>query len=129
MNISPQYRAWANIIDAEGLNKHLEKKLQDDFYRKVEQSQGHYLAGERQFEAEDYKGAIKEYDLALQFAPKDRRIQNARKKAVLEIIKNTVKEQSEQAIERLELGDTLSARHEIQEILTVIPTEPILISQ
>ncbi len=72
---------------------------------------------------------MREYDSALRLTPKNPKITDARNAVVLEIAKESVREQSEQAIIRLETGDTVSARHEIQKILTIIPSEPILISR
>ena len=46
----------------------------------------------------------------------------------MERAKKSVREQSDHAIRMLEIGDTLSARYEIQKMLTTIPKEPMLIS-
>ncbi len=126
--IDPRYREWTTALEAESLNRQLEAKSHDEFYQRVGKSQEHYLRGKRFFKDEDYEGALKEYDQALYFAPGNPRIIDARKAVILEKAKESIREQSEQAIRRLEVGDTLSARHEIQKILTTIPKEPMLIS-
>ncbi len=128
IKIDPGYRDWIASLEAEAFNRQLEAKSQDEFYRRVEQSQEHYLRGNTFVKELKYEDAIKEYDQALYFAPNNPNIIDARKMALLEIAKKSVREQSEQAIRRLETGDTLSARHEIQKILTTIPEEPIMIS-
>ena len=71
---------------------------------------------------------MREYDSALHLTPKNPKITDARNAVILEKAKESVREQSKQAIMRLETGDTVSARHEIQKILTTIPKEPILTS-
>ena len=128
LKIDPKYREWAMALEADILNKQLEAKSHEEFYQRVKRGQEHYRRGNGLFEDENYEEALKEYDQALHLSPKNPKIIDARKKTLLEIVKKNVKEQSEQAIKRLETGDTLSARHEIQKMLTTIPKEPILIS-
>ncbi len=128
IKIDPQYRDWVASLEAASLNKQLEAKSHEEFYQNVEKGQEHYRRGKVHFRKEEYEKALEEYDNALYFSPKDPRTIDARKKVLLEIAKKSVKEQSEQAIRRLEVGDTLSARHEIQKMLTTIPKEPIMVS-
>ena len=126
--IKPEYQEWIQSREAVSLNNQLVAKSRDEFFQRVQRGQEHYKKGESFFEEGKYKEAMKEYDAALNFTPKNPKFTNARKKAILEIAKESIKENSEQAIKRLELGDTLSARHEIQKILTTIPEEPMLTS-
>ncbi|MBN1870313.1 MAG: tetratricopeptide repeat protein [Candidatus Omnitrophica bacterium] len=128
VNIDPKYRDWAVALEADSLNKQLEAKSHEEFYQRVKQGQEHYQRGNDFFKHGNYEDALKEYEQALRLSPKNPQIIDAHKKTRLEISKKNVKEQSEQAIMRLEVGDTLSARHEIQKMLTTIPEEPILIS-
>ncbi len=128
VKIDPQYRQWAMAIEANLLNKELEAKALAEFHQRVNRGQEHYRRGNDLFEEKKYKEALSEYDQVLHLSPKNSKAIEARKKTLLEILKINVKEQSEQAIRRLETGDTLSARHEIQKMLTTIPEEPILIS-
>lgn len=127
LKISPDYRGWVTSLEADSLNKQLAAKSRDKFYQNVKRSQEHYRKGEGLFKKGSYREAMNEYDQALLLAPGNPQIVNARKKVILEMAKESVREQSEQAIKRLEAGDTVSARHEIQKMLTTIPEEPILI--
>lgn len=129
LRIAPEYKAWILSLEADSLNRQLEEKNRNEFYERVKRSHEHYYKGEQLFKENQYEKAMNEYNQALRFAPKDPRIINARKKIILEKAKESVREQSEQAIKRLEEGDTVSARYEIQELLTKIPNEPILISR
>jgi len=129
IKINPEYQQWTQSLEAETLNKQLAAKSRDEFYQRVQRSQEYYERGKKLFEDDQYNEAIKEYDSALRLTPKNPKIKDARNKVVLEIAKENVRELSQQAIERLETGDTVSARHDIQKILTTIPSEPILISR
>jgi len=126
LKLKPEYLGWVKSLEAESLNKHLVAKSRDEFYQRVKRSLEHYEKGEKYFEQRKYEEAMKEYDLALNFTPKNPKVINARKKVILEIAKESVRENSEQAIRRLETGDTVSARHDIQKILTMIPEEPVI---
>ncbi len=128
LKIDPLYREWTASLEAASLNQQLEAKSRDEFFQRVKRSQEHYQRGEAYFKNDEYEKAVEEYDQALYFAPKNPKTIDARKLALLEIAKKSVKEQSEQALKRLEVGDTLSARHEIQKMLTTIPKEPMLVS-
>ena len=63
------------------------------------------------------------------YAIRNPNITNARNMVLLEQAKESVRKQSDMAIRNLNVGDTLSARLEIQKILATIPDKPILISQ
>jgi len=129
LKIDPGYREWIMRLEADSLNAQLEAKSYEEFYEGIKKSQEHYLMGRNLFQKGDYEAALKEYDYALHWTPKNPKVIEARRKTVLEIAKQDVKEQSKEALRRLEVGDTLSARHEIQKILTTIPKEPISISR
>lgn len=128
LKIDPSYRQWAMSLEAAVLDKQIQAKSQEEFYRRVKSSQEHYQRGSNLFDDENYEGALKEYNHALHYAPKNPVVIEARKRALIEISKKNVREQSEQAIKRLETGDTLAARYEIQKMLATIPDEPILLS-
>lgn len=129
LKISPEYRHWANALEAESLDKQLVAKSRDEFYQNVLRSQEYYERGKKLFDDGKYNEAMREYDSALRLTPKNPKVTDARNAVILEIAKESIREQAEQAIKRLETGDTVSARHEIQKILTTIPSEPILISR
>jgi len=128
IKISPKYQQWAQHREADSLNRQLAAKSRNEFYQRVQQSQEYYDRGKKLFEDSKYKQAMNEYDSALRLTPQNPKVKNARNEVILELAKESVREQSKQAIERLETGDTVSARHEIQKILTMIPSEPILLS-
>jgi Flp pilus assembly protein TadD len=129
VRIKPEYRTWARSVEAESLSNELAAQQKDAFYKRVERSQQHYLKGEGLFEKGRFKEAMTEYNIAIELAPRNPKISDARKSAFIEITKEKIREQSEQAIKMLEAGDTVSARIEIQKMLTVIPKEPILSSR
>lgn len=129
IKLDPNYKEWAMALEADSLSAQLETKSYEEFYESVKRSQEHYHRGEDLFKDGDYEEAMKEYNHALYWAPGSPKVIVAQEKTILEITKESIKNQSELAIRRLEAGDTLSARHEIQKILTTIPEEPILISR
>jgi tetratricopeptide (TPR) repeat protein len=128
IKVDPRYQEWVASLEAVSLNRQLEAKSHDEFYQRVKRSQEHFQRGDKYFKEKEYDKSVEEYDQALYFAPDNPKIIDARKMALLEIAKKSVKEQSEHALRRLEAGDTLSARHEIQKMLTTIPNEPMLVS-
>jgi Flp pilus assembly protein TadD len=129
IKLRPEYKGWVASIEGEALNRQIVDQSRQAFYQTVQKSQEHYRRGQELFDDGNYRGALQEYDRAIGLTPKNPKIIDARKRVMLEMAKASVREQSKEAIRRLELGDTVSARHEIQKILTTIPEEPILISQ
>jgi tetratricopeptide (TPR) repeat protein len=129
LKMSPEYYPWALSLEADSLNKELVTKSRNEFNMRVQQSQEYHERGKQLFNDGQYKEALREYNSALSLTPNNPKIKDARNKVILELAKESVREQSEQAIIRLETGDTVSARHEIQKILTTIPSEPMLISR
>ena len=127
--MSPEYADWARSLEAETLNRKLVAKSRQEFQERIVRSQEHLANGERHFHKKEYEEAMNEFDLALQLTPDNPKVQEARDKTLLEIAKDSVRERSQDALKRLETGDTVSARHEIQRILTSIPDKPILISR
>lgn len=129
VRMNPEYADWARSMEAEALDRKLVAKSRQEFQERMVRSQEHLAKGERHFHNKEYEEAISEYDLALQLTPDNPKVQEARDRALLEIAKDSVRERSQDALKRLETGDTVSARHEIQRILTSIPDKPILISR
>jgi tetratricopeptide (TPR) repeat protein len=129
IRIDPQYADWAHTLEAEALNRTLVAKSREEFQQSMVRSQEHFKKGEQHFHNKEYEEAMKEYDLALQLTPENPKVEEARDRTVLEMAKESVRERSKDALKRLETGDTISARYEIQRILTAIPDKPILISQ
>ena len=129
LKIRPDYADWVNSLDAASLNQDLVERSRDEFYHRVKRSQEHLQKGQDLYAKGKFSEAIQEYDSAMQLAPQNPKIMNERNKALLDIAKESVREQSQLAIRRLEAGDTVAARHEIEKILATIPNKPILISQ
>jgi len=129
LKLKPEYQSWARDLEASALSSELIAKSKDEFYERVERSQQHFQKGEQLFNQDLFEEAMTEFNRAIQLAPNNPKIQDARKRTLIELTKEKINSQSEQAIKMLEAGDTSSARHEIQKILTAIPEEPLLISR
>ena len=129
IRINPEYGDWARSLEAEALNRKLVAKSREEFQERMVRSQEHLAKGEKHYYNKEYEEAMHEYDLALQLTPDNPRVQEARDRVLLEIAKDSIRERSKDALKRLETGDTISARQEIQSILTSIPDKPILISR
>jgi tetratricopeptide (TPR) repeat protein len=129
LKLRPEYADWVFSMEAKILDGELVKKSHDEFERQMEQSQEHFIKGTNYFKEEKYDEAMKEYDSALRITPNNPKIKNARDQVILAIAKKSIREYSDQAITRLEVGDTISARQDIQRILTTIPDKPMLISR
>ncbi len=123
--INPSYEKWFVHREAEKLNLELVRKKKEEFYKRVELSKEHYQKGEMYFKDGNFNKAISEYDRALGFTPRNPVILEAKEQASLELTKTNVVHFTNQAIKRLDSGDTRSAKSEIQKMLSTIPNEPV----
>jgi len=128
LNIHPEYKTWILAMEAKRLNQELAARAQKEFIENVRRSNEHYRVGKKLFAVGAYREAIEEYDHALRLTPNNPRIIKDRRKVILELTKNNVRQHSEQAIKMLNTGDSISARNEIQKMLTNIPNAPVPIS-
>ncbi|MCA9405028.1 MAG: tetratricopeptide repeat protein [Candidatus Omnitrophica bacterium] len=129
LKIKPNYKAWVLTLESERLQRKVVQKAHQEFQERVKRSVGHFDKGEEFFEKGDYQQAIQEFDKSLRLAPDNPKVVDARNKAMVELAKDTIREQSEQAIKRLNSGDTISAQSEIKKMLTTIPNKPIPVSR
>jgi len=129
LRIRPEYKQRIVFLEAQRLNQELTTKAHEEFYNRVQTANEHYKKGEGFLEKRRYQKSITEFDLALQLTPGNPKVIEARKKAVLELSKENIKQGSERAVRMLNIGDTISARNEVQKILTTIPNKPMLISR
>ena len=127
--LKPEYREWIIRLEAEKFNDQLIKKAHADFVDMIKRANEHYEQGQAQFDQANYQEALKEFNQALSITPDNPKVIDARKKTILELSKINVKEHSDQAIKMLNSGDSLSAKSEIQKMLTAIPNEPIITSK
>jgi len=129
ISIYPQYKQIIMKLDAKRLSMEVQEKARQDFVLEVEQFQKHFQRGNDFTRVQKYGEAIREYDVALHLNPNSIKVMEAKQRARIELTKQNVKERSELAIKLLNSGDTLSAKREVQKILTEIPNEPILVSE
>lgn len=126
LKLHPELHDWVMSIEAKRLEKSVTQKAHDEFYEKLVKSNDIFKTGEQYFLAGDYPNAIREFDRALQFTPRNPKILEMKQKAKLEIMKSRVKDHYASAMQMLESGNVHSAKNEIQQMLTTIPGEPVI---
>lgn len=126
LKIHPEYADVALQIDAKRLNREMEIRAQEEFQKIVMQTKDFLEKGDTFAQKGEYAEAIYYYDKALSLSPHNRKALEARKQATIDMAKQNVKEHSDMAIQLLNAGDSISAKREVQKILTSIPSEPII---
>ena len=129
LQIRPEYKKKFLYEEVALLNQELSDRAVRQFSDTVERSQKHFERGETYFEQEEYQRALTEFELALQLTPQNPKLIKARKKVILELSKQDIKDKTQRAINMLNSGDSISAKREIQRLLTTIPNESILNSK
>lgn len=123
--INPSFRTWIANHEVKSFQDEIIREKYEDFIRQVESAQKYYEQGLSFLESRDYKSAIQQFDQSLSLTPRNKKVEDARQKAVLEMLKESVRQRSEHAISLLEAGDAHSAKGEFQKILTSIPRDTV----
>lgn len=123
IRIYPEYRELVKNIEAKRFNMEVQRKVEQDFIDNVNKSQEHFNLGQKLAKMQKYTEALAEYNQALKLTPNNMKIIEARKKVAVELTKINIKERSDLAIQMLNSGDTISAKREVQKLLTEIPSE------
>ena len=121
LKLKPSYSKWIQITEAKRLERQIEQQNRAKFEEDMRRSQEFARQGETFLEEEKYRKAIHEFDKALMLAPANPKIVEQRKKAVLALAEERVREGTDQAIKWLNSGDIESAKTEIQRLLSTIP--------
>lgn len=129
LKIDPDYQNYINAIEARRLQQEILDQKEREFYNRVKLSREIYHEGLSLYKKKEYQKSIMIFDEALKLAPGDRKIIASKKKAKLELAKENIRKSSNEAIEMLEAGNIISAKREINNMLTTIPNEPIIISE
>ncbi len=129
LKIHPEYKERVIFLEAQRLDQELVTEAHNEFYNQIKMAEEHHKQGKLLLEEGKYRESILEFNSGLRLTPKNPGIVEARKKAVLELSKESIRKRSEQAIRMLNVGDSVAAKYEIQKILTSIPNEPILITK
>lgn len=126
---SPELKKWLQKQEVAELTGELETEAKEDFSKRVAKANEFYKEGQKLAKEKNYRQAIDRYNQALSFTPGNPKIMTARDQAILHNAKQQLQEHADSAIKMLDLGDTVSARTEIQKMLTEIPSEPIQVSK
>ncbi len=119
--LDPSYAQFFMKEEARQLSQETQKRRQEEFYENMLKAQEHYAMGEKLSGEGHYQEAVREYDAALLLTPRLPKFLEARKKALIELTKENIQKQADQAKRMVEMEDPDSARQEIQKMLTVIP--------
>jgi len=121
IKINPGYKQWVVSREAQKFTEELVQKAQKELADRVQRANEHYKRGQKYFISQSNRDALIEFNKALVLTPDNPKIIEARDKVVLEMVKQNIKEHSDQAIRMLSAGDSNSAKNEIQKMLTTIP--------
>jgi tetratricopeptide (TPR) repeat protein len=127
--LDPSYRQKILLKEAHELQQELIRQAGEELAQKVAKADDYYDKGKILAQKEEYNKAIAYYNQALLLTPNNPKILKAREDAMLKRHLVEVKRRSEYAFKFLNAGDTLSAKEEFRRILTIIPDEPVLISE
>ncbi len=127
--ISPDFRYRKLRKEAQALDAELVQQARDEFSLQIMRAEKHYQRGHELMGEQDYPGAIAQFDKALALTPENPRIMQARELAQYEQDIVDVKKLVIKAMEKLEAGELESAKEEFQKVLTIIPSEPVQISE
>lgn len=125
----PHVKRWLQNQEVVDLNRDLVKKAQREFYVKIKRAQQYYEQGKSLEQEERYQEAIMAYNQALFLTPDNPKVKKARERVTLRITKEDVQKHTDMAMRLLAVGDTASAKMEFRKILSIIPNEPIHISE
>ncbi|HLF18049.1 MAG TPA: tetratricopeptide repeat protein [Candidatus Omnitrophota bacterium] len=123
LKIRPEAVTWALTHEAKGLDKELVVKVHEEFTKSVTLANEHFRRGQKFAQEGQYTRAFLEFDEALRLTPHNPKIVQAKKDLVIQKAKEDFERRSEHALKMLESGNTLSARQEIRNMLSTIPSE------
>ncbi len=127
--IDPSLKASAIKQQLEETSRKLaqeaDRKARQEFSMSVARAEGHYKRGEIFRSAKKYKEAIDEFDQALKVTPDNPKLLKAKQQAEYEERIDEVKQKISTATVQLKSGKVDSAKKEFQQILAIIPKEPI----
>ena len=129
VQINPSYKEWITSREAEKMTSDLEEDAKREFYEKVSRSSEYLKNGEKLYKEQYYKEAVEEFDRALELMPNSPKILAARDKARLDLAKQEIETQTDQAIKLINQGDYDSASSELKSILAAIENKPMLKSR
>ena len=127
--IDPQRQKRIIQEESERLAQELIQKARDEFAAQVARAEGHYQEGLMLWDERNYAAAIEELDVALSLTPQNPKILRAREEILEDKMKEEVYKHTDQALQMLDEGDFHSARDDFQKILTIIPNEPVQLSE
>ncbi len=114
---------------ARKLAEEADKKAQKEFILSVERAQRHYKRGQDFLAAQKYSEAIGEFDKALNVTPDSPKLLKAKEQALYEERIDEIKQRISTATDQLKTGEVSGAKKEFQQILAIIPKEPIVNSK
>ena len=123
LKIHPEFIEWIVSHEAQALDKELVMRAHEEFTRRTNMANEHYLRGQEYAKDGMNTRALLEYDEALKFTPKNPKVLQAKRDLELQQIKEDFTRQSDQALKMLESGNTQSAKQEIRNMLATIPNE------
>lgn len=127
--LDPKFKRDAVRHEVRKLNHEIAVKAQQEFELQIIRANNHYLQGQKLVAGKQWQTGIEEFGKALAITPENPKILKAIKRAKYNQQIDDIKKRTEDAIKQLESGEVKSAKQKFQQILTIIPSEPVQLSK
>lgn len=125
LRINPYFKQEITRKKADQLANELVLQAHEEFSLQLRRAENHYQAGESLLDRKSYSEALAEFDRALLLTPGNPKIIRAQQQACYLQKIDKIKFLVHDATERLDAGDLDSARDMFQEILSLLPEQPV----
>jgi len=126
---SPAIKEWLSIREAQRKQRQAKMSANQELTQQM-MAADHHLERAKMLEKEGKNiQALEEYNKALFYTPDNPKILQSRKMVLYKMTKQQVQDHVDSAMKYLNMGDTSSAKVEFRNILTVIPDEPIHVTE
>jgi tetratricopeptide (TPR) repeat protein len=123
--LDPTYKQRLIRSELETTSQALQQKAQDEFNQDVARSERHFQKGQQYLQEKNYEKALLEIDRALGLTPQNPKLVRAKEQVLHEQKIAEVKARTNEALKKLDAGELDAAKAEFQNILAIIPNEPV----
>jgi len=123
--LDPTYKDRIIRAELETTRQALQAKAKAEFDQDVARAERHYAQGQQYAQAKDFEKALIEFDRALNLTPNNPKLIRAKNDTLYQQRIEEVRKRVNEAMKQLDAGQVDAARSEFQNILTIIPSEPV----
>ncbi len=125
VKINPRFKKKLLQEKVEDFTEELVRQAREEFSLQIQRSENHYQKGSQYLQEKKYKEALQEFDRALLLTPDNPKMMKAKQQVLFSQKIDMVKEKVYVAVKHLDAGDVQSANDMFQEILTLLPEQPV----